>query len=128
MATPLFLTLIAIEASDLVFAVDSIPAVFAITTDRFVVFTSNVLAILGLRSMYFLLADVVHRFVHLKTGLAVVLLFIGGKMLVLDLVTIPTLVSLAVIAVILVTSIVASLVRPPLPPPLLPTVVAVDPE
>jgi tellurite resistance protein TerC len=112
-ATPLFLAVVAIEISDLVFAVDSIPAVFAITTDRFIVFTSNVLAILGLRSMYFLLAGVVHRFVYLKTGLAAVLLFVGAKMLAIDLVTIPTTLSLGVIAAILALSIVASLARPP---------------
>jgi tellurite resistance protein TerC len=123
-ATPLFLALVAIEISDLVFAVDSIPAVFAITTDRFIVFTSNVLAILGLRSMYFLLAGVVHRFVYLKTGLAAVLLFVGAKMIAIDVVHIPTLVSLGVIATILTLSIVASLARPPAAPlPVVPRVV-----
>lgn len=113
MATPLLLTLLFIEVADLVFAVDSIPAIFAVTTDPFIVFTSNVLAILGLRSMYFLLADVVHRFVYLKTGLSLILLFIGVKMLLLDLVKIPTLVSLAAIAGILTLSIAASLLRRP---------------
>ena len=111
MATPLFLVLIFIEFTDLVFAVDSIPAIFAVTTDPFIVFTSNVLAILGLRSMYFLLASVVHRFVYLKTGLSVILLFIGAKMLLLDIYKIPTAVSLLVVAGILTISVVASLIK-----------------
>ncbi len=109
MATPLFLVLIFIEFTDLVFAVDSIPAIFAITTDPFIVFTSNVLAILGLRSMYFLLAGVVHRFVYLKTGLSFILVFIGVKMLLLDVFKIPTAASLGVVAGILTLSIVLSL-------------------
>ncbi len=111
MATPLFLVLIFIEFTDLVFAVDSIPAIFAVTTDPFIVFTSNVLAILGLRSMYFLLANIIHRFVYLKTGLSVILLFIGTKMLLLDIYKIPTLISLLVVAGILTVSIVASLIK-----------------
>ena len=111
MATPLFLVLMFIEFTDLVFAVDSIPAIFAVTTDPFIVFTSNVLAILGLRSMYFLLANVIHRFVYLKTGLSVILLFIGTKMLLLDIYKIPTLVSLLVVAGILTVSIIASLIK-----------------
>lgn len=110
-ATPLFLVLIFIEFSDLIFAVDSIPAIFAITTDPFIVFTSNALAILGLRSMYFLLASVVHRFVYLKTGLSAVLVFIGSKMLLLDVYKIPTAVSLGVVIGILTLSIIASLVK-----------------
>jgi tellurite resistance protein TerC len=110
-ATPLFLVLVVIEFTDLVFAVDSIPAIFAVTTDPFIVFTSNVLAILGLRSMYFLLASVVHRFVYLKTGLSAILVFIGGKMLLLDLYKIPTEVSLLVVLAILAVSIAASLVK-----------------
>lgn len=110
-ATPLLLALVFIEFADLVFAVDSIPAIFAVTTDPFIVFTSNVLAILGLRSMYFLLAGVVHRFVYLKTGLSVILLFIGAKMLLLDIYKIPVAVSLGVVASILTISIVASLIR-----------------
>ncbi|HWG85946.1 MAG TPA: TerC family protein, partial [Deinococcales bacterium] len=109
-ATPLFLTLIFIEFSDLIFAVDSIPAIFAITTDPFIVFTSNVLAILGLRSMYFLLAGIIDRFVYLKTGLSLVLVFIGIKMLLLDIYKIPTAVSLLVVVGILGTSVAASLV------------------
>lgn len=108
-ATPLLLVLLLIEISDLIFAVDSIPAVFAITTDPFLVFTSNAFAILGLRALYFLLADLLHRFRHLKTGLAAILGFVGLKMLLVDLVTIPIAVSLAVIAVVLATSILTSL-------------------
>ena len=80
-ATPLLLALITVETSDLIFAVDSIPAIFAVTTDPFVVFTSNAFAILGLRSLYFLLADAADRFRYLKVGLAAVLIFVGGKML-----------------------------------------------
>lgn len=109
-ATPLMLVLVVIEFTDVVFAVDSIPAIFAVTTDPFIVFTSNVMAILGLRSMYFLLAHVVHRFVYLKTGLAVILSYIGTKMLLLDLVHIPTLLSLGVVVGVLLVSVVASLV------------------
>ena len=108
-ATPLFLVLLLVELSDIVFAMDSIPAVFAITDDPFIVYTSNVFAILGLRSMYFFLADVVRRFVYLRFGLAVVLVFIGAKMLIADLVEIPTLVSLVVIAIVLAAAIAASL-------------------
>lgn len=110
MATPLFLAVVVIEFTDLLFAVDSIPAIFAITTDPFIVFTASIMAVLGLRSMYFLLAHVVHRFVYLKTGLAFILVYIGVKMLLLDLVHIPALVSLAVIIGILGISVVASLV------------------
>lgn len=110
-ATPLFLVLVMIEFTDLVFAVDSIPAVFAVTTDPFIVFTSNVMAILGLRSLYFLLAGVVHRFVYLKTGLSAILLFIGTKMLLLDVYKIPTAMSLTVVASILTLSVAASLVK-----------------
>ena len=111
MATPLFLVLIFIEATDLVFAVDSIPAIFAITTDPCIVFTSNVLAILGLRSMYFLLVNVVHSFVYLKTGLSFSLVFIGVKMLLLDVFKIPTAVSLGVVMGILTPSVALSLVK-----------------
>jgi tellurite resistance protein TerC len=108
-ATPLFLVLILVELSDLIFAVDSIPAIFAITTDPFIVLTSNVFAILGLRAMYFLLADMADRFSLLKYGLALVLIFIGVKMLLIDLLKIPVLFSLGVVAVIIATSIVLSL-------------------
>jgi tellurite resistance protein TerC len=108
-ATPLLLALVAVEVTDLIFAVDSIPAIFAITRDPFIVFTSNIFAILGLRSMYFLLADIITKFVYLKTGLALVLIFVGVKMLLMHVYKIPILVSLGVIALILATSIVASL-------------------
>ena len=108
-ATPLFLVLILVELTDLIFAVDSIPAIFAITTDPFIVLTSNVFAILGLRAMYFLLADMADRFSLLKYGLAVVLMFIGVKMLLIDLIKIPVVLSLGVVAAIIATSIILSL-------------------
>ncbi|RIX44036.1 MAG: TerC family protein [Rhodocyclales bacterium GT-UBC] len=108
-ATPLFLALVLVEISDLIFAVDSIPAIFAITTDPFIVLTSNIFAILGLRAMYFLLAGVADRFSLLKYGLAVVLMFIGVKMLLIDLYKIPVGFSLAVVAVIIGVSVWASL-------------------
>ena len=108
-ATPLFLVLVLVEFSDLIFAVDSIPAIFAITTDPFIVLTSNIFAILGLRSMYFLLADMADRFSLLKYGLAMVLMFIGVKMLLIDLYKIPVAVSLGVVAAIIATAIVLSL-------------------
>ena len=109
-ATPLFLVLIMIELSDVVFAVDSIPAVFAVTTDPFIVLTSNIFAILGLRAMYFLLADVAERFIFLKYGLAFVLGFIGVKMLVMHWVHIPISVSLSVVFGALGASILTSLI------------------
>ena len=108
-ATPLFLVLILVEITDLIFAVDSIPAIFAITTDPFIVLTSNIFAILGLRAMYFLLAGMADRFSLLKYGLALVLIFIGGKMLIMDLFKIPVLVSLSVVATIIATSVILSL-------------------
>ncbi|NMG75223.1 TerC family protein [Aromatoleum diolicum] len=108
-ATPLFLVLVLVEVSDVIFAVDSIPAIFAITTDPFIVLTSNVFAILGLRAMYFLLADMADRFSLLKYGLALVLVFIGTKMLLVDVVKIPALVSLAVVATLIAGAIVLSL-------------------
>jgi tellurite resistance protein TerC len=111
-ATLLFVVLVLVETTDLVFAVDSIPAVFAVTRDPFVVYTSNVFAILGLRSLYFLLADVIERFHYLKIGLAVVLGFVGCKMLLADVWDIPILASLGVIAGVLAISVVASLVFP----------------
>jgi tellurite resistance protein TerC len=114
-ATPLFLALVAVEASDLVFAVDSIPAIFAVTTDPFVVFTSNAFAILGLRSLYFLLADAAARFRHLKTGLALILVFVGAKLLLADWLHLPALVSLAAVVLILAASIAASLLLPEKP-------------
>ena len=111
-ATPLLLVLVLVEFTDLMFAVDSIPAIFAVTTNPFIVFTSNIFAILGLRSLYFLLAAVVHRFHPLKYGLAVILVFVGAKMLLEDVVHVPTLLSLAVIVGVLATSIAASLIWP----------------
>ena len=107
--TPLALALIVIDIMDLVFAVDSIPAVFAITRDPFIVYTSNICAILGLRSLYFLLAKMIDRFIYLKTGLAIVLAFIGGKMVTRDLFTIPTPISLAVVIAVLTTTIAVSM-------------------
>ncbi|MBN3063560.1 TerC family protein [Pectobacterium aquaticum] len=101
-ATPLFLVLIMVEISDVIFAVDSIPAIFAVTTDPFIVLTSNLFAILGLRAMYFLLAGVAERFSLLKYGLAVILIFIGTKMMLIDIFHIPVAVSLSVVASILV--------------------------
>ncbi len=109
MMTPLFLALVLVEITDVIFAVDSIPAVFAITTDPFIVLTSNLFAILGLRAMYFLMADMGNRFELLKYGLAVILMFIGTKMLIVDWYKIPVLVSLSVVATILLISVIASL-------------------
>ncbi|USX27655.1 TerC family protein [Oxalobacteraceae bacterium OTU3CINTB1] len=107
--TMLFLVLILIEVTDLVFAVDSIPAIFAITSDPFIVFTSNMFAILGLRALYFLLADIADRFHLLKYGLALVLCFIGLKMLLLPWIHIPVHISLSVVALLIAGSVVASL-------------------
>lgn len=111
--TPLFLVLILIEVTDVVFAVDSIPAIFAITTDPFIVFTSNMFAILGLRALYFLLVDVADRFHLLKYGLAGVLSFIGAKMLIMPWYHMPVEVSLIVVAVMLSVSCIASVMIPP---------------
>ena len=108
-ATPLFLILLVVESTDLIFAVDSIPAIFAVTRDPFIVYTSNVFAILGLRALYFLLANVMDKFQYLKFGLSAVLVFIGVKMVIVDLYHIPVGLSLAVVAGILTLSIVASL-------------------
>ncbi|GGK74160.1 TerC family protein [Rufibacter glacialis] len=110
-ATPLFLVLILIEISDLIFAVDSIPAILAITQDQFIVYTSNVFAILGLRSLYFALAHVIHRFVFLSTGLAFILIFVGLKMVTIDIFKVPTFISLIVIGFIITVSIVFSLIK-----------------
>jgi tellurite resistance protein TerC len=115
MATPLFLVLLMVESTDLVFAVDSIPAIFAVTQDPFIVYTSNVFAILGLRSLYFVLAGMVSRFHYLKLGLSAVLTFVGVKMVLVDLYKIPVVASLGVIATILAISVVASLLRPQRP-------------
>lgn len=107
--TPLFVVLVLVEVTDLIFAVDSIPAIFAVTKDPFIVFTSNIFAILGLRAMYFLLADMAQRFHLLKYGLAGILVFIGAKMLLLDLYKIPVGIALGVVGLILAVSVVASL-------------------
>jgi tellurite resistance protein TerC len=113
-ATPLFVVLVLVETTDLIFAVDSIPAIFAVTRNPFLVFTSNVFAILCLRSLYFMLASVIDRFQYLKLGLSVVLVFIGGKMLATMFhVHVDTLVSLLVVAGVLISSVVFSLLRPP---------------
>jgi len=109
LATPLFMALLLVEVTDVIFALDSIPAIFAITRDPFIVFTSNIFAILGLRSLFFLLAGVMDRFVYLKLGLAGVLIFVGLKMALIDFIKIPSAISLLVIAAILGTSIGASL-------------------
>jgi tellurite resistance protein TerC len=109
MLTPLALALVVIDVMDLVFAVDSIPAVFAITRDTFIVYTSNICAILGLRSLYFLLAKMIDRFVYLKSGLAFVLAFVGIKMIIIDFFPVPTLVSLGVIVSILLVTILVSI-------------------
>ncbi|HUP49255.1 MAG TPA: TerC family protein [Thermoanaerobaculia bacterium] len=111
-ATPLFVVLVLVETTDLVFAVDSIPAIFAVTRDTFIVYSSNVFAILGLRAMYFLLAGVIHKFHFLKLGLSIVLVFIGVKMLLSDIYKIPVVVSLLVVAAVLVISVAASLMFP----------------
>jgi tellurite resistance protein TerC len=111
-ATPLLVALIAVEVTDLIFAVDSIPAIFAVTNDPFIVFTSNIFAILGLRSMYFLLADIIDRFVYLKVGLSIVLIFVGAKMLLAEVYKLPITWSLLVITAILATSVAASIWRP----------------
>jgi len=111
-ATPLFIVLVLVETTDLIFAVDSIPAIFAITQDPFIVYTSNVFAILGLRALYFLLAGVIHRFHYLKVGLAIVLVFVGSKMLLVDVRPVPIGLSLAVIASVLGASVAASLLWP----------------
>lgn len=109
-ATPLLVALLMVEVTDVVFAVDSIPAIFAVTRDPFIVFTSNIFAILGLRSLYFLLAGLVDMFRYLKVGLAAVLLFVGGKMLLIDVWKVDPLASLAVVASLLGVSVVASLI------------------
>jgi tellurite resistance protein TerC len=110
LATPLLAVLVLVEVTDIIFAVDSIPAIFAVTDEPFLVFTANAFAILGLRAMYFLLADLIHRFVYLKTGLALVLIWVGVKMVLkVDLFYVPTAVSLTVISLIIGISVVASL-------------------
>lgn len=108
-ATPLFTVLVLVETTDIIFAVDSIPAIFAVTQEPFLVFTSNAFAILGLRAMYFLLADLIHRFVYLKTGLSAILVFVGVKMLLLDVWKVPIGLSLVVIASCITVAVVLSL-------------------
>jgi tellurite resistance protein TerC len=110
-ATPLLLALVLVEITDVVFAVDSIPAVFAVTTEPFLVFTSNIFAILGLRSLYFVLAGMADRFVYLKPALAIVLAFVGTKLLLHDQVKVPSLLSLAVIVVVIGGGVLLSLFR-----------------
>jgi tellurite resistance protein TerC len=110
-ATPLALVLIVVDVMDLVFAVDSIPAIFAVTTDSFIVYTSNICAVLGLRSLYFLLAGLANRFIYLQYGLAAVLTFIGAKMLTAFVWHIPITLSLGVVALCLTVSIVASILK-----------------
>src|SRR5437763_13112834 len=111
LVTPLFLVLLIIETTDLVFALDSIPAIFAVTQDPFIVYTSNVFAILGLRSLYFVFAHVLGKFYYLKLGLAVILSYVGVKMVLADIYPIPTFLSLAIIVVVLAIAIVASVIR-----------------
>jgi tellurite resistance protein TerC len=113
MATPLFVVLALVETTDLIFAVDSIPAIFAVTQDPFIVYSSNVFAILGLRALYFLLADVIHRFHYLKAGLSTVLVFVGLKMLAIDVYKVPIGISLGIIALVLGASVALSWFRPP---------------
>ncbi len=105
LATPLFLCLLSIEFTDLIFAVDSIPAIFAITNDPFIVYTSNVFAILGLRSLYFALEGIISRYPYLRYGLAIILIFIGFKMLLVDIYKIPVIASLGFIALVLIISV-----------------------
>jgi len=109
--TPLALTMIVIEVTDLIFAVDSIPAIFAITRDPFIVYTSNICAILGLRSLYFLLAGLMDRFIYLRTGLAFVLAFVGIKMMIADYLPIPRSLSLGIIVLILAVTIGISMMK-----------------
>ena len=111
-ATPLFVTLLVVEVSDLIFAVDSIPAIFAVTNDAFIVYTSNAFAILGLRALFFALAGIMDRFHYLKLGLSVILVFVGVKMLLTDIFKIPMGASLAIIALVLAAAVTASLLRP----------------
>jgi tellurite resistance protein TerC len=111
-ATPLFVVLVMVETTDIIFAVDSIPAIFAVTTDPFIVYTSNVCAILGLRSMYFLLAGIVDKFRFLQLGLSVVLVFVGAKMLIHDWYKVPIGASLGVVAGVLLAAVAASLLFP----------------
>jgi tellurite resistance protein TerC len=110
-ATPLLLVLVSIEVTDVIFALDSIPAIFAVTSDPFIVYTSNIFAILGLRSLYFLLAGVMHKFQYLKIGLALVLAFVGTKMVLADIYKIPIAASLGVVAALITGSVILPLWR-----------------
>jgi tellurite resistance protein TerC len=111
-ATPLFVVLLLVETTDIIFAVDSIPAIFAVTQNTFLVYTSNIFAILGLRALYFLLAGVIRTFHYLQLGLAVVLTFVGVKMLMADWYKVPIGLSLAIIAAVLAISVIASWLFP----------------
>jgi tellurite resistance protein TerC len=111
-ATPLFVVLILIESSDLIFAIDSIPAILAISTDPFIVYTSNVFAILGLRALYFLLSGIMPYFVYLKFGISLILCYVGVKMTLAHFYKIPTLVSLIIVMGILTTSVICSMLFP----------------
>ncbi|HEX7668253.1 MAG TPA: TerC family protein [Polyangiaceae bacterium] len=113
LATPLLAVLVLVETSDVLFALDSIPAVFGVTRDPFIVYTSNIFAILGLRSLYFLLEGIIHRFVYLKTGLAIILAFVGGKMFIHPWFHVPIVASLGFIAFVLAATIASSLLWPP---------------
>ncbi len=111
MATPMLLVLVMVEATDLMFALDSVPAIFAVTSDPFIVYTSNVFAILGLRSLYFALAGIIHRFAYLKYGLSLVLVFIGMKMILVDVWKVPTALALGVTAALIGGSVLLSLIK-----------------
>ena len=115
MATPLFVVIVMIGIVDVIFAVDSIPAIFAITLDPFIVLTSNVFAVLGLRALYFLLAGMAEKFHLLSYGLAAVLVFVGAKMLLVDVVKIPVFIALGVVALLIVSAMTLSLLIPPRP-------------
>ena len=122
LATPLFLVLVLVEFTDVVFALDSIPAIFAVTKDPFIVFSSNVFAILGLRSLFFVLAGVIHRFSYLKVGLSLTLMFIGTKMAASEVLKVPVALSLAIVATLIGGSMIYSVYRTrgegtPAPPP-----------
>jgi len=117
-ATPLLTVLVVVETTDLVFAVDSIPAIFAVTRDPFIVYTSNIFAILGLRALFFVLAGTMEKFHYLKVGLGLVLAFVGLKMLLAEVYKVPIGISLGVIAALLAGSMIASLLLPPAEPPL----------
>jgi tellurite resistance protein TerC len=126
LATPLMLVLVVVEATDVVFAVDSIPAVFGVTRDPFIVFTSNIFAILGLRALYFLLAGLMHKFRYLGFGLGLVLVFVGAKMVLHEWVHVPIELSLGIVMLILTAAVVLSLLRPA-PPESVPHPTEIEP-